>query len=186
MHANAQGEIAFNKVWMTNPNNFKLHTIHIRRGNTYVHDNICYYPSGGVSLLGAYMFEQGFYNNTITNNTFYYKTIAPTAVYHNTSSLSGAVTGETAFNNPVIQLTTIPAEPLAEIMDGGTTPPVIDTGVVIIPPVVIEPTTECDCYFETVHFLPNSKMNENALNHTFSNPHAAFRTKADYSKRGQG
>lgn len=143
-HANATGEVSNNKIWMFNASNYKLHTIHVRRGGTYVHDNICYYPSGGVNLLGVYMFEEGYYNVNATDNTFYYATVAPTAVYNNLSSLVAPVTNLTSVNNQVIQLSSIPAQPPAEIMGGGVVPPV-DTSVVIIPTPLPPDTT--NCYF---------------------------------------
>lgn len=142
-HANTELEAKRNKQWMFNPQNYTLHSNHVRRGGSDIEDNIFYYPDPGNKLLGVYMFEQGFFNNTIKNNTFYYKTVAPTAVYHNTSSLSGAVTGETALNNQVIQLGTIPAAPPPALMfpDGNT--PSVDTTIVFTPPV--PPSDTCDC-----------------------------------------
>jgi len=147
-HANAEAEIKRNKLWMFNPGNYKLHSIHVRRGNSDVEDNIVYYPDGGVSLLGIYHFEQGYFNCIDKNNTFYYATVAPTAVYVNPSISSPMASDWVNVNNQVTHMATIPAAPPAELMFPTGTTPVVDTGVVVVP--LPPPADTSDCYF--IHF----------------------------------
>lgn len=150
LHGNAQGSMTECVAFMDNPNNFPLHGFQPRGMNTRVEGNTTYTNGNGGAAASAsaiFVFENGYKNMVIQNNTTVYQFTKPYDVAIS-KELGGPQVNFVNGNNTVVQ-GVIPPLPLPTLPGYA-----IDQTPVVIPPVV-QPEDTTDCFL-----VPFSKYNQ--------------------------